>query len=79
MEYKDYYRILQVGKTASPDEIKKAYRKLAVKCHPDKNSGDKGAEERFEEISDFYMEIPIDLFTALLGCKQEIITLSGKL
>jgi molecular chaperone DnaJ len=47
----DYYKILGVGKGASDEEIKKAYRKLARKYHPDRNSGDKAAEERFKEIS----------------------------
>jgi curved DNA-binding protein len=52
MEYKDYYKVLGVNKTASQDEIKKAYRKLAVKYHPDKNPGDKKAEEKFKEITE---------------------------
>jgi molecular chaperone DnaJ len=47
----DYYKILGVGKNASEDEIKKAYRKLARQYHPDTNQGDKKAEERFKEIS----------------------------
>src|SRR5947209_597510 len=47
----DYYKILGVGKNASEDEIKKAYRKLARQYHPDRNAGDKKAEERFKEIS----------------------------
>lgn len=47
----DYYKILGVGKNASDEEIKKAYRRLARKYHPDRNQGDKQAEERFKEIS----------------------------
>lgn len=50
----DYYATLGVEKSASDTEIKKAYRKLAVKYHPDKNAGDKKAEERFKEISEAY-------------------------
>jgi molecular chaperone DnaJ len=51
---KDYYAILGVNKDASQDEIKKAYRKLAIKYHPDKNPGDKSAEEKFKEASEAY-------------------------
>lgn len=49
---RDYYEVLGVGKNASDDEIKKAYRKLAVKYHPDKNPGDKEAEAKFKEINE---------------------------
>jgi curved DNA-binding protein len=52
MTYKDYYKDLGVGKNATPAEIKRAYRRLALKYHPDKNSGDKSAEERFKVISE---------------------------
>lgn len=52
MEFKDYYKILGVEKSATKDEIKKAYRKLAMKYHPDRNPGDKTAEEKFKEITE---------------------------
>src|SRR5438874_12296296 len=47
----DYYKVLGVGKNASDEEIRKAYRRLARKYHPDRNSGDKQAEEKFKEVS----------------------------
>jgi len=52
MEYKDYYNVLGVKKTATQDEIKKSYRKLALKYHPDKNKDNKEAEEKFKEINE---------------------------
>jgi curved DNA-binding protein len=54
MDYKDYYNILGVSRNASTEEIRKAYRKLAMQYHPDRNPGDKGSEERFKEINEAY-------------------------
>ncbi|MEW5722558.1 MAG: DnaJ domain-containing protein [Thermodesulfobacteriota bacterium] len=51
---KDYYHILGVDKSATADELKKAYRRLAVQCHPDHNPGDKTAEDKFKAISEAY-------------------------
>ena len=59
---KDYYELLEVDRDATGDHIRKAYRKLALKYHPDRNSGDPKAEEKFKEIAEAY---------AVLGDEQK--------
>ncbi|MHA6697465.1 molecular chaperone DnaJ [Chryseobacterium sp. A301] len=54
MSKRDYYEVLGISKSASPEEIKKAYRKMAIQFHPDKNPGDKQAEENFKEAAEAY-------------------------
>lgn len=54
MDYKDYYQILGINRNAGDDEIKRAYRKLAMRHHPDRNPGDKQAEDKFKEINEAY-------------------------
>ena len=54
VKFRDYYEVLGISKTATEDEIKKAYRKLARKHHPDVNPGDKSAEDKFKEINEAY-------------------------
>ena len=51
---RDYYEVLGVARTATAEELKAAYRKLAMQYHPDRNNGDKGAEEQFKEVGEAY-------------------------
>ena len=80
MAKRDYYEVLGVVKSSSAEEIKKAYRKLALKYHPDKNKGDKTAETKFKEASEAYHVLSdkerriittINLVTQLLKAQEE--------
>lgn len=61
MAKQDYYEILGVSKTAEEREIKKAYKRLAMKYHPDRNQGDKEAEAKFKEIKEAYEVLTLSL------------------
>src|SRR5215468_8050299 len=54
MAKQDFYEILGVSKSANPDELKRAYRKLAMQHHPDRNAGDKNAEQKFKDLNEAY-------------------------
>ena len=54
MAKQDFYETLGVAKSANSDELKRAYRKLAMQYHPDRNSGDKGAEQKFKDLNEAY-------------------------
>ncbi len=54
MAKRDYYEVLEISKNATPEELKKAYRKQALRFHPDKNPGDKESEEKFKEAAEAY-------------------------
>ncbi len=70
MDYKDYYKVLGVEKKVSQDDIKKAYRKLARKYHPDANPNNKAAEEKFKEIGEAYEVLKNKAFKGLGATKQ---------
>ncbi len=75
MVFKDYYKILEISRNADETEIKKAYRKLAMQYHPDRNQGDKKSEEKFKEIAEAYAVLSDDAkrtkFESFMGSKAK--------
>ncbi len=69
---KDYYDILGVTKKSTPEEVKKAYRSLAMKYHPDRNQGDKTAEGKFKEASEAYQVLSDPKHTAYRDCVKNM-------
>jgi len=70
MYQKDYHYILGIDKNASLEDIKKAYRKLSQKLHPDKNDGDKFFEDRFKEINEAYEKLTSEIESRLIECPR---------
>ena len=71
-EENDYYELLEVSRDAGGDEIKKSYRRLAMKYHPDRNPGDKEAETKFKEINEAYEVLKDEQKRAAL-CRQQML------
>ena len=71
MAEKDYYKTLEINKNATPDEIKKAFRKLALKHHPDKNQGNKESEKKFKELNIHNKPVLVSLSEFIEG--QELV------
>jgi hypothetical protein len=78
MSKRDYYDVLNVTRSASADEIKKAYRKVAMQYHPDRNPGDKTAEEKFKEAAEAYEVLSGSDMPACVAMVVRVITPTWK-